>query len=189
MNETATIRYRLARQSDEGAVALLHADSWRRTFRGLLPDRYLDEDITAERAETWRLRFAEPARAESTVTIVAEHVGELVGFVHSDIDNDPKWGALLDNLHVRHDMQGRGIAHRLMGETAEVLRERGRQRVHLTALEANERARRLYESLRGEIVETGVWEFAGATIPSYRYAWSELDPLLACLPQDRPPLK
>ena len=174
---------------DEGAIAALHADSWRRTFRGLLPDRYLDEDITAERAEAWRQRFADPAREVGTVTIVAEQDGELVGFVHSVIDDDPKWGTLLDNLHVRHDVQGRGIARRLIGETAAVLRERGRQRVYLWALEANERARHLYGALDGEAVETSVWEFAGAAIPSFRYAWADLDPLLACLPEDSEPLE
>ena len=154
-----------------------------------MPDRYLDEEITAERAEVWRQRFADPAREEATVTIVAERDGEVVGFVHSVLDDDPKWGTLLDNLHVRHDCEGRGIARRLIGDTADVLRQRARHRVYLWVLEANERARNLYDALDGEVVETSVWEFAGATIPNFRYAWVDLDPLLACLPDDRVPLE
>ncbi len=185
MDDTGSIGYRFARQRDEAAIAALHADSWRRTFRSLLPDRYLDEDITAERAEAWRRRFADPAREVGTVTIVAEQDGDLVGFVHSVIDDDPEWGTLLDNLHVRHDVQGRGIARRLIGETAAALRERGRQRVYLWALEANERARHLYGALAAEAVETSVWEFAGAAIPSFRYAWADTRPAAGMPPGGR----
>jgi ribosomal protein S18 acetylase RimI-like enzyme len=130
-----------------------------------------------------------PGSRDGTITIVAERDGEVVGFIHSVIDDDPKWGTLLDNLHVRNDVQGGGIARRLIGETAALLRERGRQCVYLRVLQVNERARRLYDALDGQAVETSVWNWVGATVPDFRYAWADLDPLLACLPENREPLK
>jgi len=37
-----------------------------------------------------------------TRTIVAERDGDLIGFVHVVFDADPRWGSLVDNLHVAH---------------------------------------------------------------------------------------
>ncbi|HVB09529.1 MAG TPA: GNAT family N-acetyltransferase [Bacillota bacterium] len=50
--------------------------------------------------------------------VVAEDGGEVVGFVHVILHEDPTWGALLDNLHVRHDRARQGIGTALVGEVA-----------------------------------------------------------------------
>ena len=36
-------------------------------------------------------------------------MGAVVGFVHMILDEDPRWGALLDNLHVTHRLKRHGI--------------------------------------------------------------------------------
>lgn len=179
MADVERIEYRFALPSDEAAIAELHADSWRRTFRGLVSDRYLDEDVTKERADVWRRRFADPDRGTRTITIVARQRGELVGFIHSVLDEDPVWGTLLDNLHVRYGYHGRGIARRLIATSAAVLQERGRNTLYLSVLRANDRARTLYEALGGRLVETSVWDSpGGVAVPNLLYAWSDLTPLL-----------
>jgi hypothetical protein len=65
--------YRAATPHDIEAIARLHADSWRRHYRGALPDAYLDGDLVAERLSVWTDRLR-PQRAD-TFTIVAEHIG------------------------------------------------------------------------------------------------------------------
>ncbi|HEV7706783.1 MAG TPA: GNAT family N-acetyltransferase [Asanoa sp.] len=64
------MHFRPALTSDAAAVAALHADSWRRYYRGAYADAYLDGDIDADRLAVWsaRLAAADPRR----VTIVAE---------------------------------------------------------------------------------------------------------------------
>src|SRR3954449_11637483 len=89
--------FRLANSSDAAAVAHLHADSWRRHYRGAYSDGFLDGDVVADRLAVWsdRLGTADPRRC----TILAED-GGLIGFANTFLDHDPEWGALLDNLHV-----------------------------------------------------------------------------------------
>jgi hypothetical protein len=99
------MQLRTATSADAVAVADLHADSWRRHYRGLYRDEYLDGEVFAERRAVWTARFAD-TRAD-TRTFLAEHDGVLVGFAHVIFDDDPTWGALLDNLHVVFD-PGRG---------------------------------------------------------------------------------
>ena len=63
-------------------------------------------------------RDALPTRAPDQRTVLAVHDGELVGFVHTVLDDDPQWGALLDNLHVRADWQRRRLGSQLVAASA-----------------------------------------------------------------------
>jgi hypothetical protein len=84
-------QFRLAGPADAEAVANLHADSWRRHYRGAYSDAFLDGDVVADRLAVWtdRMREPDPRRC----TILAED-GSLVGFANTVFDDDPSWGAL-----------------------------------------------------------------------------------------------
>jgi GNAT superfamily N-acetyltransferase len=128
----------------------LHADSWRRHYRGAYSDEFLDGDVLADRLAVWseRLRERDPRRR----TILAED-GRLVGFANVAFDEDPTWGALLDNLHVSWTHARRGIGTRLLGLTAEAVRERPeRTGLYLWVLEQNRGAQRFYEACGAERV-------------------------------------
>ena len=103
---------RAATVADVASIASLHADSWRRSYRGIYSDAYLDDEAPAERLLAWTERFANPHADQRTV--VATQDRELVGFVHTVLDDDPQWGALLDNLHVRADWQRHRLGSRLV---------------------------------------------------------------------------
>ena len=64
------VTYRAATTHDVEGIAHLHADSWRRNYRGAFSDAYLDGDLVAERLSVWTDRLR-PPRA-GTFTIVAE---------------------------------------------------------------------------------------------------------------------
>jgi hypothetical protein len=63
------MRLRPAAAGDAVAIAALHADSWRRSYRGALRDEYLDGDIVPERVAVWRSRLVDaPAPGTATIT-------------------------------------------------------------------------------------------------------------------------
>lgn len=145
-----TLRYAEAR--DAAAIAALHADSWRRHYRGAYSDAYLDGDLDTDRLTVWTARLERPsARA---VTVLAKSEDVPVGFVHAIIDRDPRWGSLIENLHVRHDRHREGIGRRLMSEAAKEIGEMSlRAPVHLWVLQQNLRAQGFYRALGGTCVE------------------------------------
>ena len=51
-------QFRLAGPADAKAVANLHADSWRRYYRGAYSDGFLDDDVVADRLAVWSGRAA-----------------------------------------------------------------------------------------------------------------------------------
>ena len=92
----SAIRCRPAELRDVEAIAALHADSWRRNYRGAYLDSYLDGDVLSDRRAVWRGRIMRP---EATFrTIVAQRDEAFAGFAHTTLDDDPTWGALLENL-------------------------------------------------------------------------------------------
>jgi hypothetical protein len=51
------LEVRLAVQSDTDSIALLHAASWQRTYRGMMPDEFLDNAAVSNRLAVWRERM------------------------------------------------------------------------------------------------------------------------------------
>jgi ribosomal protein S18 acetylase RimI-like enzyme len=176
MPEIGTIRYRIAVPSDAAAIAQLHAESWRSAYRGLYPDDYLDNEVFADRTDVWNERFNKSA--DQALTIVVESNGGIVGFAHSLVDEDPKEGTLLDNLHVRPDRKRSGIGRRLMVETATRVQKAGSKLgLYLWVLEGNEPARHFYDALGGCVTGRGKSHEGGSSVPSLRYWWPDLSKL------------
>lgn len=133
-------------------MAELHADSWRRHYRGAYADSFLDGDVVANRRTVWAARLAAPAGSE---TVLAEYGGVLVGFIHVMFDHDPRWGSLVDNLHVVHDQHGLGIGTRLLDRAARSVTERATGvAMYLWVLRQNTAAQKFYRARGATCVET-----------------------------------
>ncbi len=104
-----------------------------------------------------------------------------MGFANTFFDSDPKWGALLDNLHVAEGSKRRGIATRLLALTAQALTTRAQPTgLYLWVLEQNVDAQAFYEARGGRCLEGGLVAPPGgiasrlAGSPTKRrYAWPE----------------
>ena len=149
------IRFRPATVGDAERIAQLHADSWRRHYRGAYSDAFLDGDVLEDRRSVWTKRLGQ-ARGDSR-TLVAESADGLVGFAHVILDDDATWGALLDNLHVAHSHARRGIGTSLLLMTAAtVADERPDSALHLWVLEQNLAAQAFYAAHGGLCVERDI---------------------------------
>jgi GNAT superfamily N-acetyltransferase len=181
------VKYRAARADDASAIAHLHADSWRRHYRGAYLDSFLDGDVDAERMAEWSERLSRPR--EDRHTVVADIEGTVAGFAHVILDADPVWGAYLDALHVRHDLRRQGAGARLIAEVARwVVRRRPSSGLYLWVLEQNTAAQAFYAAQGGSNVErelSGPFPGGGYAF-GCRYAWRGLSRLAARLSRSRP---
>lgn len=190
-----TLRLRQAGPGDAERIAALHADSWRRHYRGAYSDAYLDGDVLTERRTTWASRLAEPGRS---LTLVAERAapGEselaetggapLSGFVHVVFDEDERWGSLIDNLHVTYARKRSGIGRALMVGAAEAVAERADSKaLYLWVLEQNVSAQSFYSALGGTRAERvpsaapgGDTSRLNGTPYKFRVIWRQVSSLL-----------
>ncbi|MCB1914239.1 MAG: GNAT family N-acetyltransferase [Rhodocyclaceae bacterium] len=164
---------RAARESDADAIARLHAESWRSSARGLMSDHYLDDEVYDERRSLWRSRLG--SGDSPYLTLVAVQRDGLHGFICFKLRADPKWGNLLDNLHVDPELCGRGLGEALMrvGVT-QVEQVAPGLPMHLLVFAANRGARRFYRRLGG--VESGEVQMplpeADRNADAVRIAWA-----------------
>ena len=175
--ESASLTVRRGRLTDAEAIAGLHAESWRRHYRGAYADEYLDGDIGAERLGVWRQRLS--AQDEATRTMLAEADGAFVGFVHVVFDEDPQWGSLVDNLHVVWARKRSGIGSQLMSSAAAAVLEHGGS-LYLWVLEQNTEAQAFYSARGGRCVESrpvpppgGRADRLNGSPVGLRFAWAD----------------
>lgn len=98
MEHNDPLEFRAARLDDVEAIALLHAESWRGTYRGMMTDEFLDGSAHDNRRLAWRKRLAIPP--SNQFVHVATRAGSVVGFICAFADEDRVWGSYVDNLHV-----------------------------------------------------------------------------------------
>ena len=179
------VRFRSARATDAQAIASLHADSWRRHYRGAYSDAFLDADVVQDRLSVWIGRLSDPP--PEAVTIIAKRDPGVVGFVHGILGEDPIWGALVDNLHVTHRLQRRGIGARLLTLIGRAVVDRTPSSgLYLWVLEQNTDAQAFYAARGGTCVGRELASAPGGdprrlngAPVKLRYAWPVPAKLLA----------
>jgi len=169
---------RPATSEDCGAIATLHADSWRTTYRHILANDYLDHHVAEDRQDLWAARFIKYDQRKHQIAVAASRAQDAItGFVCVLLDEEPDYGALLDNLHVAPDRHRQGIGRRLMASAAHWIAEKQPTwAMHLWVYEANAKSVLFYRSFGGQQVDHRVIVTpAGNRAAVLRFEWR--DPL------------
>jgi GNAT superfamily N-acetyltransferase len=171
MPTPSNVVLRLIEPSDVNIVASLHARSWRKAYRGILADAYLDQDLESERQAVWTAKLAAHDAGPGWLAAMAD---EYVGFVYVRPGEDARWGTLVDNLHVMPTHQGLGVGRRLLHTVGTWTAEHHPDApVHLWVFAENHPAREFYRRMGGAEVEFVDREASdGRSLPEYRVAWT-----------------
>ena len=170
-----SVTIRLARVGDAPAIAAVHVDAWRATYRGIFPDDVLDSLSLEEFTKRHAGRLTNPAPADARVW-VAEGARGIVGFSIGgsarDPDLPPGTGEVYA-IYLLPDALGRGIGRTLFAKSLATLREQGKREVVVWVAEANARARRFYEAAGLALdptaaMKTVVWQGRDIGVPDMR---------------------
>src|SRR5882672_307158 len=120
------LEIRPATLADVDAIAAIHVEAWRETYRGLLPDSLLDQLSIPSRAEQWR-RALERDAAITSIFVAAPATSDPIGFVAGGPRRGAATAAAAEvyALYVLQRAQRQGIGRRLMQALAIALRDRG----------------------------------------------------------------
>jgi ribosomal protein S18 acetylase RimI-like enzyme len=137
---------RAARESDAAALAALAERTFRDAFGAV--NAAADVDLHCARAYSLARQAVEIAEPRGA-TIVAEHDGELVGYVQLRRRQSPavaeSAAVEISRFYVLQSWHGAGLAQELMRETVERARAFGAEVIWLGVWEHNPRAIRFYE--------------------------------------------
>lgn len=135
---------RQATIADAEQIGRLHVETWQTSYRGVMPDGYLDAMSVEHKTKQWAEELAKPK--EKLTTLVAESEGAIVGVVSVEpADEDPSAGEL-DALYIHPKYQRQGLGKALLEKGLSALKEQGFTKAILWALKANANAIAFYES-------------------------------------------
>jgi GNAT superfamily N-acetyltransferase len=176
---TPDLRIRRGVIDDAKEASRAHTDTWRISYRGLVPDALLD-GLKDDRWENgWRRGFEsmDPTR----VVHVAEIDGRIVGFAgggRARANAPPGYVGEVYALYVRPEHQGEGIGRALLKAAAEGLVERGLVPIVIWTLFDNPASRGFYESLGGAVIGEKREPFEGYELHEVAYGWLDAAPLV-----------
>ena len=166
---------RSATPDDAAAIERIRTDTWRATYRGLMPDWVLDGlgyDPAARR------RRIEDLPAHGFV-LVAEHDGEIVGFAQGGPSREEPvaFPGEIYAIYVLPAHHGHGHGSALMRAGARECVARGWQRMLVWVLRDNTPSRVFYERMGGRHLRDMDREIEGVTVTESGYAWDDVTAL------------
>jgi L-amino acid N-acyltransferase YncA len=173
MGEMASIR--TATHEDAAAIARVHIETSRTTYRGIVPDAYLADLDTTQRTLRWR-----EILKSSECVLVAECDGEVIGFMSGGPIREPlnAYDAELYAVYLLRKSQRMGIGTALLIELARRLEEDGFQSLAVWVLEAN-MAVRFYEGSGAVRIAAKEHKIGGVLLPLIAYGWPNLKTIIA----------
>jgi GNAT superfamily N-acetyltransferase len=173
------VEIRAAYPSDAAAVAKVHVDSWRTTYRGIVPDDFLAALSYEQRERLWR-GILSPASSSSFVYVAEDPAGQIVGFASGGParDADPDYSGELYAIYLLQDQQRHGLGRRLIGALVQQLVQAGMTSLLVWVL-ADNPARKFYEALGGQYVYDKQVSIGNARLVEVAYGWRNARILVA----------
>lgn len=169
---------REASASDAPGIARVHIDSWRATYRGVVPQTYLDSLDYDERAATWE-RVLSQFAATNAVHVAEDPRNGIVGFASGgpERSGDPAFRGELYAIYVLPEFQRKGLGARLTLAVVDHLARTGLNSMLVWVLADNHSARKFYERLGGRRVRTQSIEVGGVSLEEVAYGWQDIEVL------------
>jgi GNAT superfamily N-acetyltransferase len=183
------LKIRKARPGDERAIAEVHVASWKTTYAGLIPERFLEGLSVGDRASKWAGAIREMSLHESRKAVfVCEDSGaRIVGFIAGGPEREAGCGydGELYAVYVLSERQGQGGGVGLTKELAEWMQANSFKKMRLWVLEENP-SRRFYERIGGKLLpETKDVEMGGKSLREVAYGWDDVGELARALTPTR----
>lgn len=165
---------RPAAVEDARALAQVHVASWHETYRGLVPDIYLDSLSVEERTERWRGRLG-GADAGAFTLVAEDDAGRVVGFATGgpEREGDPVYTGELYAIYLLQTAQRTGLGRRLVQAVTERLLAMGHTSMLVWTLATNP-SRGFYERLDAHYVRAATITIGGVDLEDVAYGWTDI---------------
>jgi ribosomal protein S18 acetylase RimI-like enzyme len=166
---------REAMLEDSTEIARVQVDTWRTTYRGIVPQSFLDGMDYDIGAESWRNQLD----SGSSRIYVFERDGTICGFISGGRLREPlsDFDGEIYAIYLTVDAQQRGCGRAMMQHLARKLLQDGLKGVVVWVLERNP-ACSFYEHLGGELLGQKAISIGGADLVEVAYGWKDLGHLV-----------
>jgi GNAT superfamily N-acetyltransferase len=178
MNTQAAFTIRPGQLADAEGIARVHVESWRTTYKGIMPDDVLANLSIEERAATRRQQLSNPE--SRSIAYVAEADGQIIGFVIGGPERTGHavYTAEIYAIYLLQAYQGRGIGRALVQAVVGWLLDKGYTAM-LIWVAAKNPATNFYAALGGQPFDSKTESFGGGEIEEIAYGYDDIKKLIA----------
>lgn len=164
------MKIRVYEERDAQELAELYVTNWQKTYRGMLPDAFLDGMNAEDASRRWN-SFAGVC---GQGIFVAEQNGVLAGFAAYRPDENSEDALYLDSLHVSEKVRGQGIGTALIRTVGRHAANNGFTRMTIRIVRGNDKAGALYRKLGAVHVRHFTDRFGDTPSDSEELVWNDL---------------
>lgn len=167
---------RQAKLNDATGIAKVHVDSWRTTYKGIIPDDFLNNLSYEQRTELWKRNIA---KEDNYVVVAENNKGQIVGFADAwkRETNLVENTSDLTSIYLLEEYQGEGIGKKLLKELFANFKQLGYRKIFVEVLEEN-RTRYFYEYYGAKLVKKVQIKIGGKILNELIYEWDNIDDVL-----------
>lgn len=109
------MKIRRAKLDDAQGIAKVHVNSWRTTYKDIIPNDFLDNLSVEQRTELWKKNLE---REDNYVAIAENNEGQIIGFADAwkRETNVVENSGDLTSIYLLEEYQGKGIGKKLLKE-------------------------------------------------------------------------
>ncbi|MCY9547834.1 GNAT family N-acetyltransferase [Lysinibacillus xylanilyticus] len=167
---------RKANSQDAQDIAKVHVDSWRTTYKGILPDDFLNNLSYEQRTELWKKNISD---ATNYVLVAENEQNEIIGFATGATrkTNSVPNATDLTSIYLLEEYQGIGIGKQLLTEIFAYFKLKGYEKVFVEVLAEN-KTRNFYEYYGAQYVDNTEIKIGGKVLEELIYVWNDIDKVI-----------
>ncbi|MEC1525401.1 GNAT family N-acetyltransferase [Neobacillus niacini] len=169
------MKIKKASEVDIKSIARVYVDGWKTTYRGLVPDDYLDSLSYEESEQRW-LNFLNHEK-EPFIYIAMNEAGEIIGFAAGKSIVDDNFDGELYSLYLLQECRGLGVGRQLVSAIARHFKEKGIASMMVWVMERNISGLGFYERMGGRAYLHRNNEFGGMVVEDVAYGWKDVSVL------------
>lgn len=161
---------RKVNDSDIEFIANLYIKNWKKTYIGMLPNKFLNSLKVGDGIQKWQ----EYPRKERHMIFVAYEDEKFLGFSACKEDDEIKHCLYLDSLHVSEASRGKGIGTKLLNTVGNYAYREGYKCMSICIVKGNSNAKGLYEKLGAKHYKDFIDYFGSTESNSEKLIWDNL---------------
>ena len=173
--EVFNLEIRKASKEDIKGVSRVYVDSWRNTYRGLVPNDYLDT-LSYEEAEKKWIDFLNNEN-EPFIYIAINDAGKVIGFASGKSIDEENFDGELYSLYLLQESRGLGIGRQLVSAIAKHFKEKGIYSMMVWVMKQNKSGLGFYERMGGKVYIHRTSMFGGIIVEDAAYGWKDISAL------------
>ena len=166
------MKVRVAGSEDAKGIAKVHVDSWKSTYKKLIPNEYLEQLSYEQREKLWLANML-----ENEVFVAENDQKEIVGFSTGGKERSGKYTGYegeLYAIYILKECQGIGLGRQLIQPIIQQFMQEDLTGMIVQVLEGN-KATKFYEVLGAEIIGVIEIQIGGRKMNELVYGWKNIE--------------